>query len=91
MIPADATLLSEGALIDYSFVTGEHAPVEIPLGQMVYAGGIQKGRAIEVEVVKPVGQSYITELWNSPALQNEKTKYNLLCIHGVSILLWYYC
>ncbi|MEY4278049.1 MAG: hypothetical protein RL377_53, partial [Bacteroidota bacterium] len=74
MIPADATLLSEGALIDYSFVTGEHAPVEIPLGQMVYAGGIQKGRAIEVEVVKPVGQSYITELWNSPALQNEKNK-----------------
>jgi Cu+-exporting ATPase len=74
MIPADATLLSEGALIDYSFVTGEHAPVEIPLGQRVYAGGIQKGRAIEVQVVKPVGQSYITELWNSPALQNEKNK-----------------
>ncbi|MFM1839987.1 MAG: hypothetical protein RIR47_36, partial [Bacteroidota bacterium] len=72
MIPADAILLTEGALVDYSFVTGEHAPVEIPLGQTIYAGGIQKGRAIQVRVVKPVGQSYITELWNSPALQNEK-------------------
>ena len=71
MIPADAILLTEGALVDYSFVTGEHAPVEIPLGQTIYAGGIQKGRAIQVRVVKPVGQSYITELWNSPALQNE--------------------
>ena len=72
MIPADAILLTEGALIDYSFVTGENAPIEVAIGQLVYAGGIQKGRSIQVEVVKPVGQSYITELWNSPVLKNEK-------------------
>jgi len=72
MIPADAVLLTEGALIDYSFVTGENAPIAVSIGQIVYAGGIQKGRSIQLEVVKPVGQSYITELWNSPLLNMEK-------------------
>jgi Cu+-exporting ATPase len=72
MIPADAILLTDGGLVDYSFVTGEHAPIEITNGALLYAGGIQKGRAIQVQVVKPVGQSYITQLWNSPILQNDK-------------------
>ena len=72
MIPADSILLTEGALIDYSFVTGENAPIAMSIGQIVYAGGIQKGRSIQLEVVKPVGQSYITELWNSPQLKTEK-------------------
>jgi len=74
MIPADAILLSAGALVDYSFVTGEHAPIEVAEGAIIYAGGIQKGRSIQVRVVKPVGQSYITELWNNPSLQNEKNQ-----------------
>jgi Cu+-exporting ATPase len=72
MIPADAVLRIDGALIDYSFVTGENAPIAVARGQMVYAGGIQKGRSIHLEVLKPVGQSYITELWNSPVLKAEK-------------------
>jgi len=72
MVAADAILLTDGALIDYSFVTGENAPIEVLKGATVFAGGIQKGRAIQVEVVKPVGQSYITELWNSPLLNTEK-------------------
>lgn len=72
MIPADAILLSDVALVDYSFVSGEHAPIEVIKGALVYAGGIQKGRAIQLEVVKPVGQSYITQLWNSPLLKTEK-------------------
>ena len=72
MIPADAVLRTDGALIDYSFITGENAPIAVAIGQMVYAGGIQKGRSIHLEVLKPVGQSYITELWNSPVLKTEK-------------------
>jgi Cu+-exporting ATPase len=72
MIPADAVLRTDGALIDYSFVTGENAPIAVSIGQIVYAGGIQKGRSIQLEVLKPVGQSYITELWNSPVLKTEK-------------------
>ena len=72
MISADAVLLTEGALIDYSFVTGENAPIELSKGASVFAGGVQKGPAIQVLVLKPVGQSYITELWNSPLLNTEK-------------------
>ncbi len=72
MIAADAILLTDGALIDYSFVTGENAPIEVPKGETVFAGGIQKGRAIQIKVVKPVGQSYITELWNSRLLSADK-------------------
>ncbi len=72
IVAADAVLLTDGALIDYSFVTGENAPIEVAKGATVFAGGIQKGRAIQVQVVKPVGQSYITELWNSPLLNADK-------------------
>jgi Cu+-exporting ATPase len=74
MIPADGIVLTEGALMDYSFVSGENAPIEIPKTSLVYAGGVQKGKSIEVEVVKTLGQSYITELWNNPILSNQKNE-----------------
>lgn len=72
MIPADAVLKEGIALVDYSFVSGENAPIAFEPGALLYAGGVQKGRAIHVEVVKPVGHSYITELWNSPLLKQTK-------------------
>ncbi len=72
MIPADAMLKEGIALVDYSFVSGENAPIAFEPEALLYAGGVQKGRAIHVEVVKPVGHSYITELWNSPLLKQTK-------------------
>ncbi len=72
MIPADAILKEGIALVDYSFVSGENAPIAFEPESLLYAGGVQKGRAIHVEVVKAVGQSYITELWNSPLLKQTK-------------------
>ncbi len=72
MIPADAILKDGVALVDYSFVSGENAPIAFEAGALLYAGGVQKGRSIHVEVVKPVGHSYITELWNSPILKQGK-------------------
>ena len=65
IIPADAILLRGKASVDFSFVTGESAPVEKSLGEIVYAGGRQLGEAIELEIVKPVSQSYLTNLWNN--------------------------
>jgi P-type Cu+ transporter len=64
LIPADCKLVSDGALIDYSFVTGEAEPVAISAGEYLYAGGRQMGGVIELETVKPVSQSYLTSLWN---------------------------
>ncbi len=65
IIPADAILLSGEAKVDFSFVTGESLPIEKVLGEMIYAGGRQTGASIELEVCKPVSQSYLTQLWNS--------------------------
>lgn len=64
IIPADAILLRGNAAIDYSFVTGESTPIEKVLGEMIYAGGKQVGGIIELEVMKEVSQSYLTQLWN---------------------------
>jgi Cu+-exporting ATPase len=72
MIPADSILKEGIALLDYSFVSGEHAPIVLEAGALLYAGGVQKGRAIQVEVVKPIGHSYITQLWNNPLLHQQK-------------------
>ncbi len=65
IIPADSILLHGNAAIDYSFVTGESTPIEKVLGEMIYAGGKQAGGVIELEVMKDVSQSYLTQLWNN--------------------------
>ena len=65
IIPADAILMKGDALTDFSFVTGESAPLRKVLGEIIYAGGRQTGEAIELEVIKPVSQSYLTSLWNN--------------------------
>src|SRR5690606_24171159 len=57
------------AEIDFSFVTGESEPVRKVLGEIIYAGGRQLGEAIELEVVKAVSQSYLTQLWNNEAFK----------------------
>ena len=67
IIPADAILLKGDAKVDFSFVTGESVPVNKTLGEVIYAGGRQMGGAIELEVLKPVSQSYLTRLWNNEA------------------------
>lgn len=64
ILPADSILLKGDASIDYSFVTGESAIVGKVSGDRLYAGGKQTGGIITVQVVKPVSQSYLTQLWN---------------------------
>ena len=65
IIPADAILFKGNGSIDYSFVTGESKPVQKVLGELIYAGGRQLDSAIELEVIKEVSQSYLTQLWNN--------------------------
>lgn len=71
LIPVDAILLSDQAYIDYSFVTGEEVPVEKKLGDKIYAGGKQVGKAIEISAIKTVSQSYLTELWSNDVFQKK--------------------
>lgn len=72
IIPADAILLKGDALVDFSFVTGEAIPVSKTLGEIIYAGGRQTGGAIELEVIKAVSQSYLTQLWNNEAFSRKQ-------------------
>jgi len=65
LIPADSVLLKTDAYIDYSFVSGESAPVTKNAGDFIYAGGRQAGTTIELEVIKEPSQSYLTQLWNN--------------------------
>lgn len=70
IIPADSILLNGDGRIDYSFVTGESKPVNKVSGEFVYAGGRQLGSVIELEVIKDVSQSYLTQLWNNEIFNN---------------------
>jgi Cu+-exporting ATPase len=72
LIPADAILLKGDANVDFSFVTGESEPVAKVLGEIIYAGGRQKGATIELEVCKKVSQSYLTQLWNNDAFAKDR-------------------
>ncbi len=71
LIPADGVLFNGDAHIDYSFVTGEAEPISKQAGDIIYAGGKQKGSRIEIEVTKEVSQSYLTSLWNKQNTEKE--------------------
>jgi len=72
LVPADARLLQGDALIDYSFVTGESEPISRQTNDVLYAGGCQTGGTLEIEILKPVSQSYLASLWNQEAFRKEK-------------------
>ncbi len=73
IVPADAILMNGDGLIDYSFVSGESHPIHKVSGEMIYAGGRQISGLIELEVIKEVSQSYLTQLWNNDTF-NKKTE-----------------
>ncbi len=72
LIPVDAILIKGNALIDYSFVTGEAEPVTKKSGDKLFAGGKQQAGVLEVEVLKPVAQSYLTQLWSNEVFSKER-------------------
>ncbi|WP_373522582.1 heavy metal translocating P-type ATPase [Aquiflexum sp.] len=73
LVPADSILLEGEAFIDYSFVTGEEVPVIRKRGELIYAGGRQKGKSLLLTVQKSPSQGYLTGLWNNDSFEKEKT------------------
>lgn len=71
LIPADGLLYRGEGLIDYSFVTGESEPERKEPGALLYAGGRQMGGSIDLELVREVSQSYLTQLWNNSTFTKE--------------------
>lgn len=72
LIPCDGVLISGDANIDYSFVTGEAIPVAKSNGETLFAGGRQTGSSIEIEALRSVSQSYLTQLWEHEAFKKEE-------------------
>ncbi|MFT5823735.1 MAG: Cu+-exporting ATPase [Crocinitomix sp.] len=102
LIPTDCILIKGNGNIDYSFVSGESAIIQKNEGDKLYAGGRQEGTSIEVEVIKEVQNSYLTQLWNNPIFDKEKStvslsdkisRYFTLIILAVALLggiAWYF-
>lgn len=74
LIPTDSMLVKGKGYVDNSFVTGESRPLEVNIGEKIFAGGRQKGESIEVKVIKEVDQSYLTKLWSHDIFQKSTTK-----------------
>ncbi len=73
ILPVDAILIKGNALIDYSFVTGEAEPIAKKSGDKLFAGGKQQAGILEVEALKPVSQSYLTQLWSNDVFSKERS------------------
>ncbi len=72
LIPVDCILINGNARIDYSFVTGESDAVSKKSGDKLFAGGKQTEGSIEVDVLKTVEQSYLTQLWSNDVFNKKK-------------------
>lgn len=72
IIPVDCVLSKGSAEIDYSFVTGESQAVFRQTGEKLFAGGKQLSGVLEVEVLKSVSQSYLTQLWGNAIFSKDK-------------------
>ncbi len=84
LIPADSILLDQTAAIDYSFVSGESQLVSRGQGELIFAGGKHTGTKAHYQVTKPVSQSYLTQLWNHQAFNDEKYDPRQLKINIIS-------
>ncbi|WP_299334548.1 heavy metal translocating P-type ATPase metal-binding domain-containing protein [uncultured Psychroserpens sp.] len=72
LIPVDGILINGKARIDYSFVTGESETVSKVSGDKLFAGGKQTSGVIEMEAIKSVEQSYLTQLWSNDVFSKNK-------------------
>jgi len=72
LIPVDGILINGNAKIDYSFVTGESEAIYKTSGDKLFAGGKQTTGVIEMEALKSVEQSYLTQLWSNDVFSKNK-------------------
>jgi Cu+-exporting ATPase len=72
LIPVDGILINGKARIDYSFVTGESETLSKQSGDKIFAGGKQTSGIIEMEAIKSIEQSYLTQLWSNDVFSKNK-------------------
>lgn len=64
VIPCDSTLLSENAILDYSFITGESLPVSAQQDTFLFAGGKVVDRPIQTRVGEVFSSGQLLQAWN---------------------------
>jgi Cu+-exporting ATPase len=72
IVPADATLLDHAGRLDYAFVTGEAAPVDVTAGALISAGGRVVDHAVHVKVQRAVSHSRLAQLWQHPVFAGRR-------------------
>ncbi len=72
LIPVDAVIVEGRGYLDYSFVTGEEDLSTKAVGDKVFAGGKLNAGSVELEVLRRVEHSYLTQLWNEQAFKKDK-------------------
>jgi len=93
IVPCDAELISEKAVIDTSFITGEAALATLKKGDKIYAGSKLIGSAIQIAALNTTSRSKFASIWNKSAkttksvIQNREnllSKYFLIIVGIVS-------
>ncbi|MGJ5641179.1 heavy metal translocating P-type ATPase [Formosa sp. S-31] len=104
LIPVDCILIKGHGSIDYSFVTGESERITKQSGDKLFAGGKQLSGSIEIEALKEVKQSYLTQLWSHDIFNKNKEDgftnitntvskhftFSILTIAFLSTVFWLY-
>ena len=100
IVPVDAVLLSDEALIDYSFITGEQDPEQVHTLDDIYAGGRQLSGEIVLGIIDKPDENKLWSAWKSESHEklqsnwtNKVSKYftlAVLSIAAISGLIWYF-
>ena len=78
-IPADGIILTGKSQINEAMLTGEPLPVSKSLGELVFAGTINGDSNIEVQITKPIADTFLSQLIRlSEQSQNYKPKLAVL-------------
>jgi len=94
IIPCDAELIAEKAVIDTSFITGESVLATLKAGDKIYAGSKLIGSATQVKALSTTSRSKFASIWNKSAkttksiIQNREnllSKYFLIIVGVVSV------
>jgi Cu+-exporting ATPase len=90
IIPCDATLISETATIDYSFVTGESDPIRMTKGNFIYAGGKIIGTPALLRAESESNRSELTRMWKDAQTTSKgkeaSDKLSIYFLSGVLVL-----
>jgi Cu+-exporting ATPase len=74
VVPADARLLDEDAVVDYGFITGEQTPIALRRGDTVRAGG-RAAVAMRLCVLRDVSHSQLATFWNNSIFSKVKSRW----------------